>query len=92
MNLQLTSLLSDIGLNIQEAHAFSTVDGYSLDVFVVDGWSLEVFYFFFKYCNELLVLGELSFRSNKIYNNLAKVFIFFISHEGWLLIHCEILF
>ncbi|XP_031265450.1 serine/threonine-protein kinase STY46-like [Pistacia vera] len=38
---QLTSLLSDIGLNIQEAHAFSTVDGYSLDVFVVDGWSLE---------------------------------------------------
>ncbi|XP_044480260.1 serine/threonine-protein kinase STY46-like isoform X2 [Mangifera indica] len=38
---QLTSLLSDIGLNIQEAHAFSTIDGYSLDVFVVDGWSLE---------------------------------------------------
>ncbi|KAJ0085298.1 hypothetical protein Patl1_09466 [Pistacia atlantica] len=38
---QLTSLLSDIGLNIQEAHAFSTVDGYSLDVFVVDGWSPE---------------------------------------------------
>ncbi|KAL5778292.1 hypothetical protein ACOSP7_011218 [Xanthoceras sorbifolium] len=38
---QLTSLLSEIGLNIQEAHAFSTVDGYSLDVFVVDGWPLE---------------------------------------------------
>ncbi|GLJ40447.1 hypothetical protein SUGI_0833400 [Cryptomeria japonica] len=38
---QLTSLLSDIGLNIQEAHAFSTTDGYSLDVFVVDGWPLE---------------------------------------------------
>ncbi|KAK6939020.1 Serine-threonine/tyrosine-protein kinase, catalytic domain [Dillenia turbinata] len=33
---QLTSLLSEIGLNIQEAHAFSTTDGYSLDVFVVD--------------------------------------------------------
>ncbi|XAR61597.1 Dual-specificity kinase [Bertholletia excelsa] len=31
---QLTSLLSEIGLNIQEAHAFSTTDGYSLDVFV----------------------------------------------------------
>jgi hypothetical protein len=29
-------------LNIQEAHAFSTVDGYSLDVFVVDGWPYEV--------------------------------------------------
>ncbi|XP_050383720.1 serine/threonine-protein kinase STY17-like [Argentina anserina] len=38
---QLTSLLAEIGLNIQEAHAFSTVDGFSLDVFVVDGWHLE---------------------------------------------------
>ncbi|XP_059656422.1 serine/threonine-protein kinase STY8-like [Cornus florida] len=38
---QLTSLLSEIGLNIQEAHAFSTVDGFSLDVFVVDGWPFE---------------------------------------------------
>ncbi|XP_057490034.1 serine/threonine-protein kinase STY46-like isoform X1 [Actinidia eriantha] len=38
---QLTSLLSEIGLNIQEAHAFSTTDGYSLDVFVVDGWVYE---------------------------------------------------
>ncbi|KAH0990662.1 hypothetical protein GBA52_002145 [Prunus armeniaca] len=38
---ELTSLLSDIGLNIREAHAFSTTDGYSLDVFVVDGWACE---------------------------------------------------
>ncbi|XP_057962934.1 serine/threonine-protein kinase STY8-like [Malania oleifera] len=38
---QLTSLLAEIGLNIQEAHAFSTVDGFSLDVFVVDGWPYE---------------------------------------------------
>ncbi|KAI9395496.1 hypothetical protein POPTR_005G246500v4 [Populus trichocarpa] len=38
---QLTSLLSEIGLNIQEAHAFSTTDGYSLDVFVVDNMPLE---------------------------------------------------
>ncbi|ERM96281.1 hypothetical protein AMTRI_Chr09g34920 [Amborella trichopoda] len=38
---QLTALLSEVGLNIQEAHAFSTVDGYSLDVFVVDGWASE---------------------------------------------------
>ncbi|KAK1261268.1 Serine/threonine-protein kinase HT1 [Acorus gramineus] len=37
----LTSLLAEIGLNIQEAHAFSTVDGYSLDVFVVVGWPYE---------------------------------------------------
>ncbi|KAA8532034.1 hypothetical protein F0562_006823 [Nyssa sinensis] len=38
---QLTAILSEIGLNIQEAHAFSTVDGFSLDVFVVDGWAHE---------------------------------------------------
>ncbi|KAG6777649.1 hypothetical protein POTOM_017475 [Populus tomentosa] len=34
----LTSLFAEIGLNIQEAHAFSIVDGFSLDIFVVDGW------------------------------------------------------
>ncbi|RVX16450.1 Serine/threonine-protein kinase STY17 [Vitis vinifera] len=39
---QLTSILAEVGLNIQEAHAFSTVDGFSLDVFVVDGWPYEV--------------------------------------------------
>ncbi|KAL5703705.1 non-specific serine/threonine protein kinase [Ranunculus cassubicifolius] len=38
---QLSALLSDIGLNIREAHVFSTIDGYSLDVFVVDGWPDE---------------------------------------------------
>ncbi|KAI3460482.1 hypothetical protein Pfo_017145 [Paulownia fortunei] len=38
---QLSALLSDIGLNIREAHVFSTTDGYSLDVFVVDGWHVE---------------------------------------------------
>ncbi|KAJ8772678.1 hypothetical protein K2173_027855 [Erythroxylum novogranatense] len=38
---ELTSLLSEIELNIQEAHAFSTIDGYSLDVFVVDNWASE---------------------------------------------------
>ncbi|KAL6848356.1 hypothetical protein ACP4OV_021650 [Aristida adscensionis] len=38
---QLTCLLGELGLDIQEAHAFSTIDGYSLDVFVVTGWHLE---------------------------------------------------
>nr|KJB29020.1 hypothetical protein B456_005G080000 [Gossypium raimondii] len=38
---QLSALLSDIGLNIREAHVFSTTDGYSLSVFVVDGWPVE---------------------------------------------------
>ncbi|XP_073294859.1 serine/threonine-protein kinase STY46-like isoform X3 [Primulina huaijiensis] len=37
----LTCLISEIGLNIKEAHAFCTIDGYSLDVFVVDGWEHE---------------------------------------------------
>ncbi|CAL5024395.1 unnamed protein product [Urochloa decumbens] len=37
---QLTCLLAELGLDIQEAHAFSTIDGYSLDVFVVTGWHL----------------------------------------------------
>ncbi|KAF2544666.1 hypothetical protein F2Q68_00028535 [Brassica cretica] len=39
--LQLTALLAELGLNIQEAHVFSTTDGFSLDVFVVDGWPYE---------------------------------------------------
>ncbi|PWA35833.1 ACT-like protein tyrosine kinase family protein [Artemisia annua] len=39
---KLTALLAEVGLNIQEAYAFSTVDRYSLDVFVVDGWPYEV--------------------------------------------------
>ncbi|XP_068661889.1 serine/threonine-protein kinase STY46-like isoform X2 [Aristolochia californica] len=38
---QLSAVLSDIGLNIREAHVFSTTDGYSLDIFVVDGWPIE---------------------------------------------------
>ncbi|XP_038987639.1 serine/threonine-protein kinase STY17-like isoform X5 [Phoenix dactylifera] len=38
---QLSALLSDVGLNIREAHVFSSTDGYSLDVFVVDGWPVE---------------------------------------------------
>lgn len=38
---QLSTVLADVGLNIREAHVFSTDDGYSLDVFVVDGWDTE---------------------------------------------------
>jgi UTP:GlnB (protein PII) uridylyltransferase len=32
----------DLNLNIHEAHAFNTSDGFSLDVFVVDGWQPEL--------------------------------------------------
>lgn len=45
ISFQLSALLSDIGLNIREAHVFSTTDGYSLSVFVVDGWPVEVLYY-----------------------------------------------
>ncbi|CAI5472951.1 unnamed protein product, partial [Closterium sp. Yama58-4] len=38
---QLSAVLADAGLNIREAHVFSTCDGLSLDVFVVDGWPTE---------------------------------------------------
>ncbi|KAG9129840.1 hypothetical protein Leryth_006983 [Lithospermum erythrorhizon] len=38
---QLTAILSELGLNIEEAHVFSTTDGFSLDVFVVHGWPYE---------------------------------------------------
>ncbi|KAG0563749.1 hypothetical protein KC19_8G056800 [Ceratodon purpureus] len=38
---QMSALLADVGLNILEAHVFSTTDGYSLNVFVVDGWKTE---------------------------------------------------
>lgn len=32
----------DLNLNICEAHAFNTLDKFSLDVFVVNGWKGEV--------------------------------------------------
>uniref|UniRef100_A0A0D9WBG0 non-specific serine/threonine protein kinase n=1 Tax=Leersia perrieri TaxID=77586 RepID=A0A0D9WBG0_9ORYZ len=38
---KLSAILSEIGLNIREAHVFSTSDGFCLDVFVVDGWNTE---------------------------------------------------
>ncbi|KAF2917700.1 serine/threonine-protein kinase STY8 isoform X1 [Oryza sativa Japonica Group] len=38
---RLTLLLSEVGLNIREAHVYSTTDGFCLDVFVVDGWDTE---------------------------------------------------
>uniref|UniRef100_A0A0E0LQC1 Uncharacterized protein n=1 Tax=Oryza punctata TaxID=4537 RepID=A0A0E0LQC1_ORYPU len=33
--------VSEVGLNIREAHVYSTVDGFSLSVFLVDGWYEE---------------------------------------------------
>lgn len=36
-------LVEDIGLQIIEAHAFSTVDGYALYFFIVNGWQVTFF-------------------------------------------------
>eukprot|EP00200_Dunaliella_tertiolecta_P000588 CAMPEP_0202367158 /NCGR_PEP_ID=MMETSP1126-20121109/17486_1 /ASSEMBLY_ACC=CAM_ASM_000457 /TAXON_ID=3047 /ORGANISM="Dunaliella tertiolecta, Strain CCMP1320" /LENGTH=612 /DNA_ID=CAMNT_0048962361 /DNA_START=237 /DNA_END=2075 /DNA_ORIENTATION=- len=38
---RLSEALSDLGLNIREAHAFNTTDRFSMDVFVVDVFHLE---------------------------------------------------
>lgn len=38
----LPDLQGDLDLNICEAHAFTTTDKFSLDVFVVNGWQGEV--------------------------------------------------
>jgi hypothetical protein len=35
-------VLSEVGLNIREAHVFSTSDGLCLHIFLVDGWHTEV--------------------------------------------------
>ena len=37
-----TRVQGDLNLNICEAHAFNTLDKFSLDVFVVNGWKGEV--------------------------------------------------
>uniref|UniRef100_A0A0E0EGS5 ACT domain-containing protein n=1 Tax=Oryza meridionalis TaxID=40149 RepID=A0A0E0EGS5_9ORYZ len=38
---QLSALVSEVGLNIREAHVYSTLDAFSLSVFLVDGWNKE---------------------------------------------------
>lgn len=38
---KLSEALGDLNLNIREAHAFNTADGFALDVFIVNGWGHE---------------------------------------------------
>ncbi|XP_047051516.1 serine/threonine-protein kinase STY17-like [Lolium rigidum] len=38
---RLSALLSEVGLNIREAHVYSTTDYFCLALFVVDGWETE---------------------------------------------------
>ncbi|KAJ6998065.1 hypothetical protein D5086_011180 [Populus alba] len=61
---QLSALLSDIELNIREAHVFSTTDGYSLDVFVVDGWPTEDTDDLYKAMEEAIARSEGSWSSS----------------------------
>lgn len=70
---QLSSLLSEIGLNIQEAHAFSTIDGYSLDVFVVKGWALEVF---------ISLIFLIVYAINQLISSPCKDYSFFFFFHG----------
>ncbi|KAM0823427.1 hypothetical protein ACQ4PT_070878 [Festuca glaucescens] len=39
--MRLSALLSEVGLNIREAHVYSTTDNFCLALFVVDGWETE---------------------------------------------------
>jgi hypothetical protein len=71
---QLSSLLSEIGLNIQEAHAFSTIDGYSLDVFVVKGWALEVF---------ISLIFLIVYAINQLISSPCKDYSFFSFLFSW---------
>ncbi|KAF9682736.1 hypothetical protein SADUNF_Sadunf05G0139600 [Salix dunnii] len=66
---QLSALLSDIGLNIREAHVFSTNDGYSLDVFVVDGWPTEDTDGLYKAMEEAVARSEGSWSGSSHYHS-----------------------
>ncbi|CAK7346801.1 unnamed protein product [Dovyalis caffra] len=68
---QLSALLSDIGLNIREAHVFSTADGYSLDVFVVDGWPIEDTDGLYKAMEEAVARSEWKKPVHTVEENLS---------------------
>jgi hypothetical protein len=77
VRLQLTCLLGELGLDIQEAHAFSTIDGYSLDVFVVTGWRLGV-------CNSYLSsISEIVFLSLMLLQSVISFSRHFGSHFSY---------
>nr|CAB3486257.1 unnamed protein product [Digitaria exilis] len=60
---RLSALLSELGLNIREAHVFSTTDGFCLDVFVVDGWETE------ETDGLLLKLKEIVAQNHALFSN-----------------------
>ncbi|KAJ4786516.1 hypothetical protein LUZ62_037762 [Rhynchospora pubera] len=77
---QLSALLSDLDLNIREAHVFSTSDGFCLDVFVVDGWPDEETEHLLKRLKEIASRKNLSLSgkshisgSDKLHELLQRV-------------------
>ncbi|KAJ6730609.1 SERINE/THREONINE-PROTEIN KINASE TNNI3K-RELATED [Salix viminalis] len=70
---QLSALLSDIGLNIREAHVFSTTDCYSLDVFVVDGWPTEETDGLYKAMEEAIARSEIYYAFSKENKKIQKI-------------------
>ncbi|KAH6799880.1 ACT-like protein tyrosine kinase family protein [Perilla frutescens var. hirtella] len=62
----LTCLMSEIGLNIQEAHAFCTIDGWSLDVFVVDGWEKDIDHLRATLVKEIPYIEKLSVKQEPV--------------------------
>lgn len=83
---QLSALLSDIDLNIREAHVFSTTDGYSLDVFVVDGWPVEETDGLYEAMEKAVARNEGSWsRSSTFPNSHACIEKLFseAKQEGW---------
>jgi hypothetical protein len=79
-------LLAELGLDIQEAHAFSTIDGYSLDVFVVTGWHLGVWsssllhYIIARIilCSSIVLVQQCVFLVNNFIYSLLQ----FLEHRG----------
>ncbi|CAD6265753.1 unnamed protein product [Miscanthus lutarioriparius] len=69
--LMLTALLSEVGLNIQEANVYSTKDGFCLDVFAVDGWKTEE-------TDELIVAIKETLTQKKIVRHTTIFDIFMI--------------
>ncbi|GFP97794.1 serine/threonine-protein kinase ht1 [Phtheirospermum japonicum] len=81
---QLSALLSDIGLNIREAHVFSTTDGYSLDVFVVDGWHTEDTEGLYEAMKKVIARSEGSWSgSSRSQSIVEKAIAEQIKREDW---------
>ncbi|XP_051139457.1 serine/threonine-protein kinase STY46-like isoform X2 [Andrographis paniculata] len=81
---QLSALLSNIGLNIREAHVFSTTDGYSLDVFVVDGWHTEDTEGLYEAVRKAIDEGEGSWSgSSRSHSLVEKAFPTQTDREDW---------